>query len=403
MHVATCVPIPSDADPEMARVSDCNSFARAVVQVSDYTGFLVLHDAWNGLVANHSLFLRHEWFDAAWQWRGRDDAVRLTVLCVFRGKDLVGILPLIARTERAAGMARRVLEFPTVPDSQSCDIIAAEPERAAVADALAAELSARRGEWDVLRLSYLPEHALARSEFARALEAHGIEYQTTGTGGNSYISLETGWDDYYSTRSRRLKKASNLNANRLKKAGEIRIDWLKPGIAAPAEVRPALETAIAISANSWKRSTGNSLDNPGPQAFIRRISELAVQQGWLSLWVLALNGRPMAMEYQLVFNGKVHALRADFVDGCENISPGSHLNRHQLEQLFGRGLHRYLMGPGDNPYKKHWTEQAEPLFQLDAYSTSARGRLTALWDLKLKPELRALKARVFRDKRAEAQ
>ena len=155
----------------------------------------------------------------------------------------------------------------------------------------------------------------------------------------------------------------------------------------------ALETAIAISANSWKRSTGNSLDNPGPQAFIRRLSELAAPKGWLSLWLLLLDGEPMAMEYQLVFGRKVHALRADIIDGREEISPGSYLNRHQLEQLFGRGLQRYLMGPGDNPYKKHWTEAAEPLFQLRAYSPSARGRVAALWSLKIKPALRALRAK----------
>lgn len=383
--------------------SDRSASALAIIRVSGYAGFLELREPWNELAADRSVFLRHEWFDAAWQWRGRDDAARLAILCAYRGTRLAGICPLIACTVRSAGMARRMLEFLTVPDNQLCDIIAAESEQAAVADALAAELVARHGEWDVLRLSYLPEHALARSELARALEAHGIECRMTGTGGNPCISLETGWEDYYSTRSRSLKKANNLAANRLKKAGEIRIDWLQPGAALAAEAATALDAAIAISAGSWKRSTGNSLDNPGPQAFIRRLSELALEQGWLSLWLLALDGKPMAMEYQLVFGGKVHALRADFIDGSDEISPGSHLNRHQLEQLFGRGLHRYLMGPGDNPYKKRWTEEAEPLFQLDAYSPSARGRLAALWDLRIKPALRALKANMKQSKEAEAQ
>ena len=374
-----------------------------VVRVSDYAGFLELRNGWNELAADNSLFLRHEWFDAAWQWRGRDNTSRLAILCVFRGPLLVGILPLVACIEASARMALRVLEFLTVPDNQSCDIIAAEPDYKVVADALAAELAARSGEWDLLRLSYLPKNALASDEFARALAAKGIRYRTSADRANPFIPLDRNWDDFYSTRSRRLKKACNLNANRLKKAGEVRIDWVQPGVASAADAAQSLETAIDISAHSWKRSTGNSLNNPGPQAFIRRLTELALPQGWLSLWLLTLDGKPMAMEYQIVFARRVHALRADFVDGHDEISPGSHLNRFQLEQLFGRGLNRYLMGPGNNSYKKHWTEKSESLFQLDAYSTTVRGRLAALWELRLKPTLHVLKTKMQRDKRAEAQ
>lgn len=374
-----------------------------IVPIGDYAQFLKLREQWNMLAADRSVFLRHEWFDAAWQWRKLDESARLAILCAYRGTRLVGILPLIGRTHRSAGAAHRMLEFLTVPDNQLCDIIIEAAELEAVADAFSEELVRSRRKWDVMRLSYLPDHSPARSALARALDKRGIKYRLSEAGGNPYISLETSWEEYYATRSRSLKKANNLAANRLKKAGEVRIDWLEPESARPSATAVALDTAIAISASSWKRSTGNSLDNPGPQAFIRRLSELALEQGWLSLWLLALDGRPMAMEYQLVFHGNVHALRADFIEGCDEISPGSHLNRHQMEQLFGRGLKRYLMGPGDNPYKKRWTEVSEPLFQLVAYSPSVRGKLAALWDTRLRPALSRLKTKIKQEKKADAE
>ena len=53
--------------------------------------------------------------------------------------------------------------------------------------------------------------------------------------------------------------------------------------------------AIDISRRSWKTETGNSLDNPGPQAFVRRLSELACERGWLSVWLMrALHGISLA-------------------------------------------------------------------------------------------------------------
>lgn len=377
--------------------------AVTVVPLTDYAQFLALRESWNALAADRSVFLRHEWFDAAWQWRRLEESARLAILCAYRGARLVGIFPLIARTHRHAGTTRRMLEFLTVPDNQLCDLIVEDGEPNAVTEALAAALADRRSEWDALRLAYLPEHSSARTGLARALARQGIQSRQAGAGGNPFISLETSWEDYYATRSRSLKKANNLAANRLKKAGEIGIDWLPPGTAHSPAALASLDAAIAISASSWKRSTGNSLDNPGPQAFIRRLSALALEQGWLSLWLLTLDGKPMAMEYQLAFHGNVHALRADFIEGSDEISPGSHLNRHQLEQLFGRGLKRYLMGPGDNPYKKRWTEISEPLFQLDAYSPSLRGKLAALWDTRLRPALSTLKARIKQEKKADAE
>ncbi len=363
-----------------------------MVHVSDEGEFLALGDAWNTLVGDRSVFLRHEWFDAAWQWRRLDEETRLAIRCFYRGKDLVGICPLIARIERGLGMRRRVLEFLTVPDTQACDIIAAAQERGPVADALAAELAARNGEWDLLHLAYLPEQALSAMELTRALAKRGVSHHASAAGANPFVRLDANWGDYYAVRSRRLKKSNKAAANRLKKAGEMRVRWLQPGLASTADARSATDAVIAISARSWKRSTGNSLDYPGPQAFIRRLTEAAVRQGWLSLWFLTLDGRNIAMEYQLAFDGNVYTLRADIVEDCEELSPGSYLHRHQLEQLFGRGWQRYLMGHGDNQYKTRWSEGAEPLFRLDAYSTSAQGRLTALWERRLKPALRALRA-----------
>ncbi len=366
--------------------------ALEVVRISDYAAFLGLRDAWNDVASTRSVFLRHEWFDAAWQWRRLEDAARLAIHCVFRGPRLVGILPLIARDDGRSAVASSVLEYLTVPDTQLCDLIAAAPDRIEVAGALAADLIAWRSAWDRLKIPHLPEDALARGAFRTALQNRGARVCETHVGGNPYVNLDTGWDAYYATRSRSLKKANNLAANRLKKAGEVRVAWIEPDANLADDPKAGVEAALAISANSWKRSTGNSLDNPGPQAFIRRLSELAVAQRWMSLWLLWLDGRPMAMEYQLVFDGNVHALRSDFVDSGEDLSPGSHLNRHLLEQLFGRRLRRYLMGPGDNPYKKRWTEDAEPLFQFDVYSPTARGRVAGLWECRLKPVLRSIKA-----------
>lgn len=355
--------------------------------------FAALRADWNALLQGErrdEVFLTHEWFDAAWQWRR--DTADLFLLCLYRAGKLTAVLPLVR--DRQDGAAGRDLSFLSVPDTQYCDVVTAHEDRAAAASAFARELALRRNEWDVLRLPYMRPGAVAAVELQSAIGGFGIPNRLDFGGDNVYVPLEGTWDAYYATRSRSLKKANNLCANRIRKTGDVQVKWFEPGSDDAPSLDRFVDEVIGISARSWKTRTANSLDNPGPQAFIRRLSRLASASGWLSIWVLTLDGRPLAMEYQLAAGGNVHALRSDFDAGSDDISPGSHLSRVLLEQLFGRGLRRYYMGPGNNPYKLRWTEQSEPVGTLVAFSPSARGRMRAAWQLGIRPALRRFRDRL---------
>ena len=369
--------------------------------VSQPEEFAALHSAWNTLqrrLPQPSPFLTHEWFDAAWQWREPD--AQLHVLCCRRGQDLVGILPFLRQTSSAEDRGSRTLKFLAVPDTQVCDILAADADRLLVASALADALVRRQREWDAIALNYLPDGAIALTELRQALSRHRLRCDVRQATQNPCIALDSSWETYYSSRSRRLKKAVNLATNRLSKAGDVELHWLQPGEGDAAEVDSQIDRITAISARSWKTSTGNSLDNAGPQAFVRRLSQHAHRMRCLSVWTLTLNKTPIAMELQLIDDGCVFALRSDFDAAYEAISPGSYLNRYMLAKLFGRGLRRYLMGPGENVYKYRWADEAEPVSTMTIYGHSMRGRWLAARELVLKPAARRIRD-VFRPPRSK--
>jgi CelD/BcsL family acetyltransferase involved in cellulose biosynthesis len=88
-----------------------------------------------------------------------------------------------------------------------------------------------------------------------------------------------------------------------------------------------------------------------------------------------LDGKVIATEYQVIADGHVYALRSDFDPAYSDMSPGTFLNHYLLKRLFGSDLIRYYMGPGENAYKMRWTDHAEPIYRLTAYSPTARGQL----------------------------
>ena len=345
---------------------------------------MALAEAWNAIARSMqppSIFLQHEWFTAAWAWRRNDAQMHMRV--ARRGRDIVGVLPLVSCNEMRPRVAQ--YELLTVPDTQLADLICVPADAQEVADAIAADL-ARDDRWDTLRLDFLLPDGPCVKALLKALKGRDIDVVERDGGRNFFINLDAGWHDYYASRSRRLKKALNLAANRLQKSGDIHIDhidsqgWNGSG--------GSLDMLIEISARSWKRDTGNTLNWPGPQAFIRSLSQRASEKRWLEIWLLRLADKPLAMEYGLVFERSVYALRADFDASCVKISPGAHLFRHQLEALFDKGLHRYYMGRGENAYKMRWADDSESLRQVIAYNRTPNGRLEWLREELIKPALR---------------
>lgn len=353
-----------------------------------------LRSEWNALAAAHPVanaFLRHEWADAAWHWRSQDATLSLlTVRC--GNQELVGLAPFVRTAARESGLTFRRLEFLSVPDTQFADILFSPDYLPAVAVALVRWLKENHRYWDQLTLPRLHAQTPSLTALADALDLADLHWARQNTGVNYAIDLRGTWKDYYRTRSRRLKKGNNLAANRLQRAGKLELTWLR-GTDVDTRIR---ETVSRLSADSWKRVTGTTLDQPGPQAFLKRLFEHGREQGWLSVWLLTLDSEPLAVELQLVYEGVVHGLRSDFREDLGELSPGTYLNWKIIEGLFGHGLDVYYLGPGENPYKRRWTDTGTLLVRLDAWSPNLRGRLLQALRQRLRPALRRSRDRLVR-------
>ena len=371
-----------------ARLRASTSGLRLIVDPAEFSG---LADAWNVLVARRPrarVFLCHEWFDAAWRWR--QSTARLWLLCRFRDGRLSAVLPLISSSATRCHVRVRELSFLAVPDTQACDVIASEDDETGACEAFAAALAERQREWDVLRLAYLVPDSVAATSFPAALMRAGFAVRLDPVDTCPYIPLTTTWSAYAAKRSPGLRKAELEDSRRLQRAGQVRLEWLAPGTGHAADRDDFVNRAIEISARSWKARSGSALDSAAPRAFIRRLSESAHERGWLSIWLLSLGQRPVAMEYHLVADGRVYALRSDFDEAFRKLSPGSHLRRRLVEEMFGLGLERYCMGPGFNAHKRRWTDEAEAIHHLTVYGRSPVGRGLGAWEQAVKPLARRL-------------
>ena len=369
--------------------------AISIRSVGTEQDFLALRSEWNDLLRRSpidSVFLRHEWFEAAWEWWRSD--CQLHILCAYRDQDLVGICPLVCRAYDMGAIRVRAVKFLTVPDSQMIDFIGPTTDRHAVCEAVVAYLVDNRCDWELIELEKIPTESDTLAPLLNALSKRGVLATVYDDGSNPGIDLTDTWQSYYSRRSRRLKKGNNLVRNRLERAHQnIELKRCSEKNIEHIDVNQCLGQLINISSKSWKKDTGLTLEQPNPNAFIRKLTQRALEQGWLSAWFLWLDGVAVAMEYQLDYHGKIHALRADYDEAFAEQSPGTYLNHELLKLLFESNSKRYLMGPGKNPYKLRWAEEFEPLSRVVGYNTNLKGRLLGITKLKLIPWIKRFQRR----------
>ncbi len=327
----------------------------------------------------YALFRSPAWFAAVEAWlraQGRE-----VVYWQAEGAS-AAVLPLVEERCHWHVLPYSSWCFATVPDTQFADA----PLDAEAAVRLAEALMETPG-WDVLQLDHLPEAGCLHRHLVPALETLGLVSTREASDGNAWVDLSQGWESYYATRSRRLKKGNNHIRNRLERAFErVEVHRWEGG----GDLEAMFQRLVHLSAASWKRETGLTFDRPAPQAFLRALFEHFLPRGELVVWWLALDGEPAAAELQLRRGGHVYALRADYDPRFEPYSPGTYLFWCLLQALLEERLDgRYWMGPGENPYKTRWLQGREILQRYRFYRRSLRGRLLYTMEGRLKPWLKA--------------
>ena len=303
-------------------------------RIASAAEFAALAPVWADLGARAgrpSPFLSHEWFSCCWSAVQPDR--RPEVVVVSEGPDPVAVVPLMAWTRRLRGLPVRYLGLLEAPDTPELDLLSvAEPR--ALSSRLLLDHLADRWDWDVLHLQKLG----AASNTVKALEEVGpprFALYRLAPVTSPYLTV-VGDSDAFPGRSQRFRKTVRSVQNRLERVGRVSVEGTR--VLHPAS--PVFQEVVELTRRSWKAARGSR----SPRCRACRSSSppspgCATDRGWLSLWILRLDGRAVAMEYQIRAGGVVHALRADFDSEFAALSPGSHLN-HLIARTLSRAAAR---------------------------------------------------------------
>jgi CelD/BcsL family acetyltransferase involved in cellulose biosynthesis len=350
--------------------------------------FDTLAPAWREVTragGQESPFLSHDWFACCWRTAGPNRRREVWVVEDTTGP--LAFIPLVRQHARVRGLPVRVLGFLESPDTPFTDVpVAGELE--AVMGTFLTSLRDRR-DWDLFTAAKLPTGSPTLKGLQAAV-AGQFPWREGGTMHSPYVTVSGDWEAFFRQKTQRFRKTCRNIENRVHRAGNVSVEEHR-------EVDPdgtVFAELMETSLQSWKGPRGLAMATmDGMPRFFRELTGRASANGWLHVWILRLDGRAVATEYQLRAGGQVHALRADFDATLADISPGAYLNQHIVRALFQRGgVDEYDMGLGTNEYKLRWASGAREVATVDVYAPTVYGRALHRVETRLVPLARRCRA-----------
>ncbi len=332
----------------------------------DEDGLIALGDDWRRIersLPGLTVFQTHR-YQCAW---ARNFALsrRLLVLAVYDGGEIIGIAPFQVSVVTMHGREQRQLSFLGAPweVDRPQFLFPRQPE--ACAQAVAAALLARRGQWD---LAWFHEQAAgepALEAFCAALAAGGVLHGRTASSRCPYLSLEGTWQELLATKSQKFRKNLKAARRKLEAVGELAYESTGRD---PERLRALVLEYAELEQRSWKAKAGIGASQSVEH--LRFYLQLAAEFGGSGEFVfrcLRVGGRMIAATFGLVHRRRYYSLHIANDTAFARHSAGTYLEALELEECFRGDLDEYDFLGGFLTNKSRWATQMRDTVAVHLY------------------------------------
>jgi CelD/BcsL family acetyltransferase involved in cellulose biosynthesis len=342
--------------------------------VRDTAGFSRLREEWSELLeASESdcLFLTWEWL-YTW-WRHLSAGRRLCLLTVRSDGALVAIAPLTLTPPRPNRLVPyHALQFVGMEGvgSDYLDVILRRGKEQEASQALAESLTQ---EGITLELAQLRRDSCFAAALAAKLGGRGWRLWEAQTNVCPFIKLSGhSWLSYLATLGPRHRYNFQRRLRNLTKQFDISFEQALT----EEQRREALALLITLHNMRWRgRGASNIFNAPGLLAFHEEFSRLALERGWLRLFILLLDGQPAAALYGFRYRRAFYFYQSGFDPEYSKYSVGLVTMGLAIKYAIGDGAEDYDLLGGDEPYKFQWARETRDLARLELYPPHLRGFL----------------------------
>jgi CelD/BcsL family acetyltransferase involved in cellulose biosynthesis len=334
-----------------------------------------LRPAWERLLSDcpqASIFSTWEWLAAWWRAFGAGQQLHVLAFEDFSSQ-LVGLAPLSISKIARLGKNWRVLRLmgDGSGDSDNLDL----PVRAGFEDAFALALvdylDKRFACWDICEFNTMPSYSPTGNRLHAILHQRGWSHLNNNRPW-SVVQLPSTWESYLKRLSAKERGKLGSRSRRLQKRYSVRIH----NCSEASEISSSLSALFQLHQEHWSlKGQRGSFVSIARQNFYHEISRLFHARKWLELWVLDLDGKPVAAQFGFRYRDTFFCLQEGFDPDHASDSVGYVLRGHVIGELIAAGVRRYDFLGGEGPEKTRWGAQVGNYVDIHFAKPYTRGSL----------------------------
>jgi len=316
-------------------------------------GQLSVHDAdWRGLAERRgNAFVTPEWFRCWFEHYGAAAEPLVPVLTGADGR-LRGLLPLVlARSGRP-----RVCRIAGANLGDRFHPVCEPGDELAVAEAAGSALAARGKQWSAIALDHVE---VERPWIPALAEATGVRLRTLKRTASGLplidLSRHDSWDGYLATRSRNTRQQVRRFERRAAKQHSMRLRRTEDR----DELRSDMATFFDLHDRRRVVHGGSSLRTERSRAFHADFAAACLERGWLRLWFLEFDERPVASLYAWRLGDRYSYYNSGFDPDHSRLSPGLVLLSAAIRSALEEGATVFDFLLGEEGYKFRFAEREE--------------------------------------------
>jgi CelD/BcsL family acetyltransferase involved in cellulose biosynthesis len=325
-----------------------------VREIREIEEFFELEPMWNKLLEksnDDSLFLTWETVSAHVRHFGKEKKMR--VLCLSENDKLIGLAPLRQSVYHFSKvLSYDVVEPLTYMKSDYTGFIFAEKEEDCL-KAVITYLFAHK-DWDFMYLFDFPETSSVLNMLPK-LSKSFPHYELEEGKICPYISLPNSMDILLSRLSAKFRKNLRTSMkNLLRDYSRVELKRYDQF----GSIQEAMEIFFELHQKRWatKNMPGVYSDSKTRTIYIETAQRYA-EKGWLALYFLTANDKPIAAQYCLEYKQKVHYGLGGLDPDYSKYSVGNLITAKVLEKCIEKGVREYDFMKGDESYKFDWTTE----------------------------------------------
>jgi serine acetyltransferase/CelD/BcsL family acetyltransferase involved in cellulose biosynthesis len=369
IHDYSCLQPPEEAN----RLSIRTSNNLLVTVIEDPARLDHVSAEWSELMNESDadcLFLTGEWLETWWRHFSREKWT-LHLVTVRRQSLLLGIMPLFTRPRTFGGLLTcRSSEFlgTGLIGSDYLDAIIRRGEEEHVARALIEFFERER---PLLTLSHVPPSSNGACAMARELEQNGWIIERNRIETCPYISLRgRTWESYLASLGSNHRYNFQRRLKNLHAQGTVLFDAVEK----EDQLREGLDALRSLHTLCWKSRGGSqAMQSVREWAFHESFSRLALERRWLRLFLLRMNGRPIAALYGFLYKRRFYFYQSGYDPAWRRDSVGLIIMGLAIKQAIDEEAEEYDLLHGTESYKFLWTGETRNLDRIRLYPPSMRG------------------------------